>query len=123
MVAAAADPPQTANLTDQCWIHPLADRCDPADHLMTGHQWIAAHTPVVADHRQVAVTESAVHHLQHQFISSRLRGWPLAALKRSPCGGCLPDSDHSELSNGAPLVFSHRESFSPQRIDTLVLHA
>jgi len=67
VVATAGNPAQAAQLADPRLGNAIANGDDPPDHLVAGHERKGAHTPGVVEHRDIAVAEAAVQHLQQGF--------------------------------------------------------
>jgi len=55
-------------------------RGDGADDLVTGHQWIAANTPLVLEHAEIAVADAAVLHVDLDLMRCQRPGVVLEGL-------------------------------------------
>ena len=68
---AAVRPPSQSNALTDFKSFCLLSQCGHrACHLMPGHEGILGHTPVVIEHREIRVAESAVANLDFHFFGS-----------------------------------------------------
>ncbi len=72
VAAAAADPAEAPQLTDQLGVHTRSNLHHTAHHLMTWNQGVVTHAPLVVEHGEIAVAKAAVQHLQHKLIGRGL---------------------------------------------------